>query len=718
MLFITRNGWVQDSDINDYLRPFGATFSDLTGALFEAKYYKKTTNKKTGKEEKHFHTQVSLNSDMKPQIHYIKCYVTVKLAKNQPSFSWSSFASRVWSIDKKDTTLVEKAVEQIKSIYMDVEEILDEKIDQTKKQFIQNACEQACKHVPSLDNQLSCERKPKEQIPSVSKAFMENVLVGIGINKSKVEVYYKHNKPEESLELRVNEISKDIKSRWSTFTQYVTVQNLFLLYMNDEDPTLFEENGIIEVNEMNAYNFLESCLNGELSLTETEPPLSHVLDGNNWCRTITPSNRFKEGNGNKFVNALSDLCAKQRMIFGVPNTPHLRDYGLINTWLTNLYNAEAEKREKNFESRHAGIFPFDDPFHTAHTQSHHCLLSDTWQSTRLRCLLLTQLWSISRWNEMSQWKICDLMMTTFSPEGDCSLKQAIVPLFFLQTKYKAAKTKKKIKPQKKLLVRRRCPSLCPQSALAMFLFERYILDGEDEVNVLSPNDQWYGIKIFREKLDKFKVPSSSSLREERMKLGAETETAISGLVNHYGRQLGSFIGKACVAKLSGYLSKETFWMPRAMASTKNFLALNPKYEPFFDAFLKLTSLQNVTDEATKLRAIGDHTPAMVLKALTQLKEVFYQDLGYYIKHYPNLRMWKSLLFTKHADALEAWLLYVNSFEEMEMLGQALQDTSTIGHHEYRLLREEIKVNNAKLNKLMLSLEPKDPQLATATHYEH
>eukprot|EP00210_Caulerpa_lentillifera_P004170 g3976.t1 len=258
----------------------------------------------------------------------------------------------------------------------------------------------------------------------------------------------------------------------------------------------------------------------------------------------------------------------------------------------------------------------------------------------------------------------------------------------------------------------------------------------------------YGIKIFREKLDKFKVPSSSSLREERMKLGAETETAISGLVNHYGRQLGSFIGKACglsseeikeivlwdidtrashyystsdvsvVAKLSGYPSKETFWMPRAMASTKNFLALNPKYEPFFNAFLKLTSLQNVTDEATKLRAIGDHTPAMVLKALTQLKEVFYQDLGYYIKHYPNLRMWKSLLFTKHANALEAWLLYVNSFEEMEMPGQALQGTSTVDHHEYRLLREEIKVNNAKLNKLMLSLEPKDPQLATATHHEH
>lgn len=117
--------------------------------------------------------------------------------------------------------------------------------------------------------------------------------------------------------------------------------------MNDKKPGMFYESGVIEANEANAYSFLEACLNQEISLTGQEPSFQDVLDGfAEWCPQATHSGRFKEGNGNKFVNALSDMCGKQRTLFGLPNTPRLRDFGSVNTWLTNLCNAEAKEKEQ------------------------------------------------------------------------------------------------------------------------------------------------------------------------------------------------------------------------------------------------------------------------------------------------------------------------------------------------------------------------------------
>lgn len=47
-----------------------------------------------------------------------------------------------------------------------------------------------------------------------------------------------------------------------------------------------------------------------------------------------------------------------------------------------------------------------------------------------------------------------------------------------------------MKPQQRLLVRRRDPSLCPQSALAMFLFERFVMDDEEDIDLLSGRKEW------------------------------------------------------------------------------------------------------------------------------------------------------------------------------------------------------------------------------------
>lgn len=108
---------------------------------------------------------------------------------------------------------------------------------------------------------------------------------------------------------------------------------------------MFEECGVILIDEHLCYRFLKECLDGNICLTGCEPPIADVLKCVETYEPTKAVDRFKEGNGSKFVTALSDLYSKQRMILGLPNVPRLRDFGLINTWLTNLHNGEAEKRE-------------------------------------------------------------------------------------------------------------------------------------------------------------------------------------------------------------------------------------------------------------------------------------------------------------------------------------------------------------------------------------
>jgi len=75
-----------------------------------------------------------------------------------------------------------------------------------------------------------------------------------------------------------------------------------------------------------------------------------------------------------------------------------------------------------------------------------------------------------------------------------------------------------------------------------------------------------------------------------------------------------------IARLSGYSSKESFYMPRALASTVAFSNLQPKHKSFFDNFLSFTSDEDTTNEAIQMRGRGDNTPYMVLKTLRSIVE--------------------------------------------------------------------------------------------------
>ena len=109
---------------------------------------------------------------------------------------------------------------------------------------------------------------------------------------------------------------------------------------------MWSDQGLLIVNESVCHQFLECCLKGEISLSGNEPPVREVLEGRIEFVRARSIKRFKATTGCKFVNAISDLLSRQRMVLGQPSTPKLRDFGLIRTWLANLCNAEADQREK------------------------------------------------------------------------------------------------------------------------------------------------------------------------------------------------------------------------------------------------------------------------------------------------------------------------------------------------------------------------------------
>lgn len=104
---------------------------------------------------------------------------------------------------------------------------------------------------------------------------------------------------------------------------------------------------MILVDDVRAHEFLEAALHSDIRTSGSELSIIDVVGEMEYFEAVPASERFTDGNGSKYVNAISDLCAKQRTILSKANTPRLRDYGLINTWLQNLCNAECDKRERH-----------------------------------------------------------------------------------------------------------------------------------------------------------------------------------------------------------------------------------------------------------------------------------------------------------------------------------------------------------------------------------
>lgn len=64
---------------------------------------------------------------------------------------------------------------------------------------------------------------------------MDDILGGMGMKAQAVKDYYKDHGLPNTLDKRVEEMRKDLHNRVRTFSQYVTVQYLFLVSFSNKD---------------------------------------------------------------------------------------------------------------------------------------------------------------------------------------------------------------------------------------------------------------------------------------------------------------------------------------------------------------------------------------------------------------------------------------------------------------------------------------------------
>ena len=132
------------------------------------------------------------------------------------------------------------------------------------------------------------------------------------------------------------------------------------------------------------------------------------------------------------------------------------------------------------------------PIEDLEKQSIHLLQSTSDVACRNRAAGLCQAFSVSRFDEIRQWKLGGMHMTTCSSRlptmGECTMRVVC----FVQMIHKTGVVRHCIEaasritlcfqaqeiPDEKHVVRRKEWLLCPQGALARYLFRRFVVKGE------------------------------------------------------------------------------------------------------------------------------------------------------------------------------------------------------------------------------------------------
>lgn len=180
----------------------------------------------------------------------------------------------------------------------------------------------------------------------VLELFLEDMLLGLGMVRSEVERRYVNNEAvhEISLNEKIRLIKNKVMYKLSTYRSYIRTTNLFLLWLNEEDPHLWKDSGILLATQHSIYAFLEDYRTGKIRATGTEPAISQVLNGTATFHRQTSQLPLSSANGMKLINALNFLYDSQQMLLNAVKVESLRSYRMFSLWENNLQFAETERR--------------------------------------------------------------------------------------------------------------------------------------------------------------------------------------------------------------------------------------------------------------------------------------------------------------------------------------------------------------------------------------
>ena len=147
--------------------------------------------------------------------------------------------------------------------------------------------------------------------------------------------------------------------------------------------------------------------------------------------------------------------------------------------------------------------PFtEDPLAMKEAQSNAMLVSDSSKASRLRAVTLAQFFSISRFDEIRRWRISDCHPFRYSAalmHGKCDIHVLYIRQFthksndvsYAHSCLRSRCLFKGSRPaDERLIVRHVNWLICPCFAIAMYMYERFVIRNEEAPDLMSHPSNW------------------------------------------------------------------------------------------------------------------------------------------------------------------------------------------------------------------------------------
>eukprot|EP00210_Caulerpa_lentillifera_P008807 g8403.t1 len=194
----------------------------------------------------------------------------------------------------------------------------------------------------------SNQRSVKKRILIIER-LLEDMLVGLGVNEKVVlrreDQNQEHSVFSTGIDTKLSELSKKFRNKMSTHSQYSKYINLFLLWANKMDPSMWNKEGAILVTEGTLYSFLKKYETGEVRLTGVEPFFGDVVRGKVEYNISKLSSKVGSETIKKVINALTVLASTQQDLLHLAREKP-RDFDIVKNFEANAVTNIATHRRK------------------------------------------------------------------------------------------------------------------------------------------------------------------------------------------------------------------------------------------------------------------------------------------------------------------------------------------------------------------------------------
>ena len=267
---------------------------------------------------------------------------------------------------------------------------------------------------------------------------------------------------------------------------------------------MWVDQGALEISPKLAFRFLKDCEEGKVARNGSEPPISKVLTDEVRFMFEETTSRFSYGSGMAFLSALTDLHANQAALLNKTDYTKLREHPLLQQFKDNLKAKEIQARSEDPSEQNKTLALAGNPVKRVADLLDHLMHQNTFVALRNRALSAAQCFSISRYKELTFWRLCHMRMWQFPKGLPTTPLQAMTVLLITQKDHKNKVVHQScstahhasctllrqvaVEDDLKVILRHKDVHLCPLCAVAVFFFFRFAIHNEKPIDFST--DEW------------------------------------------------------------------------------------------------------------------------------------------------------------------------------------------------------------------------------------